>query len=95
MESARPTLFRMITKTGAARFRPDTDRRSVSIGHVDHQRDSLDGSKTIFEEISNGKDKDRCRRQIPFPSPCLNIARFNFKRRPAAKEGVAMFRAAR
>ena len=50
---------------------------SVSIGYVDQQRDSLDGNKTIFEEISDGKDK------IDVGGDSISsrayIARFNFR----------------
>jgi ATP-binding cassette ChvD family protein len=53
----KTTLFKMITK----QEQPDSGQievgESVSVGHVDQQRDALDGSKTIFEEVSDGKDK--------------------------------------
>ena len=73
----KTTLFRMITK----QEQPDSGQieigESVSIGYVDQQRDSLDGSKTIFEEISDGKDK------IDVGGDSISsrayIARFNFR----------------
>ncbi|HPD48432.1 MAG TPA: energy-dependent translational throttle protein EttA [Anaerohalosphaeraceae bacterium] len=52
----KTTLFRMIT----GQERPDAGQieigPTVSIGYVDQHRDALDGDKTIFEEISDGKD---------------------------------------
>ncbi len=52
----KTTLFRMITNQEL----PDSGQieigSTVSIGHVDQHRDALDGDKTIFEEISDGKD---------------------------------------
>lgn len=53
----KTTLFRMIT----GQERPDGGRitvgESVAIAYVDQERDSLDGNKTIFEEIAEGKDR--------------------------------------
>jgi len=73
----KTTLFRMITK----QEQPDTGQietgESVSIGHVDQHRDSLDGGKTIFEEVSEGQDK------IDVGGDSISsrayIARFNFR----------------
>ena len=73
----KTTLFRMITKQEL----PDSGQieigDSVSIGYVDQQRDSLDGNKTIFEEISDGEDK------IDVGGDSISsrayIARFNFR----------------
>jgi len=52
----KTTLFRMITNQEL----PDSGQieigPTVSIGYVDQHRDALDGDKTIFEEISDGKD---------------------------------------
>jgi sulfate-transporting ATPase len=52
----KTTLFRLIT----GQEKPDSGKieigSTVSIGHVDQHRDALDGGKTIFEEISDGKD---------------------------------------
>jgi ATP-binding cassette ChvD family protein len=54
--AGKTTLFRMIT--GAEK--PDKgDIRigeSVSLGYVDQSRDSLDGKKNVWEEISGGND---------------------------------------
>ena len=54
--AGKTTLFRMITgqekpDKGAIRI-GDT----VKLGYVDQSRDSLDGNKTVWEEISGGKD---------------------------------------
>ena len=52
----KTTLFRMITN----QEQPDSGQidigPTVSIGYVDQHRDALDGDKTIFEDISEGKD---------------------------------------
>jgi ATP-binding cassette ChvD family protein len=54
--AGKTTLFRMITK----QEKPDKGTikvgESVHLGYVDQSRDSLDGSKTVWEEISNGQD---------------------------------------
>ena len=52
----KTTLFRLIT----GQEKPDSGKieigSTVSIGYVDQHRDALDGGKTVFEEISDGKD---------------------------------------
>jgi ATP-binding cassette ChvD family protein len=54
--AGKTTLFRMIT----AQEKPDAGTikigESVHLGYVDQSRDSLDGKKTVWEEISNGQD---------------------------------------
>jgi ATP-binding cassette ChvD family protein len=54
--AGKTTLFRMIT----GQEKPDkgtiTVGESVQLGYVDQSRDSLDGKKTVWEEISNGQD---------------------------------------
>src|SRR5271166_224364 len=54
--AGKTTLFRMIT----GQEKPDkgtiTIGESVHLGYIDHSRDSLDGKKTVFEEISGGND---------------------------------------
>ncbi len=54
--AGKTTLFRMIT----GQEKPDagtiTIGETVRLGYVDQSRDSLDGSKTVWEEISNGQD---------------------------------------
>jgi ATP-binding cassette ChvD family protein len=54
--AGKTTLFRMIT----AQEKPDSGTikvgESVQLGYVDQSRDALDGSKNVWEEISNSQD---------------------------------------
>jgi ATP-binding cassette ChvD family protein len=54
--AGKTTLFRMIT----GQEQPDAGTikigESVHLGYVDQSRDSLDGNKNVWEEISNGQD---------------------------------------
>jgi len=54
--AGKTTLFRMIT----GQEKPDkgtiTIGESVHLGYVDQSRDALDGSKTVWEEISGGNE---------------------------------------
>jgi ATP-binding cassette ChvD family protein len=54
--AGKTTLFRMITE----QEKPDKGTieigESVHLGYVDQSRDSLNGSKTVWEEISGGND---------------------------------------
>jgi len=54
--AGKTTLFRMIT----GQEKPDkgtiTIGESVHLGYVDQSRDSLDGKKTVWEEISGGNE---------------------------------------
>jgi energy-dependent translational throttle protein EttA len=54
--AGKTTLFRMIT----GQDKPDkgtiTTGETVHLGYVDQSRDSLDGSKTVWEEISGGNE---------------------------------------
>ena len=54
--AGKTTLFRMIT----SQEKPDkgsiTIGESVRLGYVDQSRDALDGSKTVWEEISGGNE---------------------------------------
>ena len=54
--AGKTTLFRMIT----SQEKPDAGKikigESVHLGYVDQSRDTLDGSKNVWEEISNGQD---------------------------------------
>ncbi len=54
--AGKTTLFRMIT----GQEKPDsgtvTIGETVHLGYVDQSRDSLDGSKSVWEEISGGND---------------------------------------
>ena len=55
--AGKTTLFRMIT----GQDKPDdgtiTVGESVQLGYVDQSRDTLDGSKNVWEEISGGNDQ--------------------------------------
>ena len=55
--AGKTTLFRMI----AGQEQPDSGElvvgRTVKLAYVDQSRDSLDGSKTTYEEISGGQDE--------------------------------------
>jgi ATP-binding cassette ChvD family protein len=54
--AGKTTLFRMIT----SQEKPDQGTikigESVHLGYVDQSRDSLDGKKTVWEEVSGGQD---------------------------------------
>ena len=54
--AGKTTLFRMITKQETPDKGTITVGESVHLGYVDQSRDSLDGKKTVWEEISNGQD---------------------------------------
>ena len=73
----KTTMFRMITEQES----PDSGKidlgPTVSIGYVDQHRDALDGDRSIFEEIGDGKD------EIYVGNSAMNarayVARFNFR----------------
>jgi ATP-binding cassette ChvD family protein len=54
--AGKTTLFKMIT----GQEKPDAGKitigESVTLGYVDQSRDSLDGKKTVWEEISGGNE---------------------------------------
>jgi ATP-binding cassette ChvD family protein len=54
--AGKTTLFRMITGQEMPDDGNITVGESVHLGYVDQSRDSLDGSKTVWEEISGGND---------------------------------------
>ncbi len=75
--AGKTTLFRMIT----AQERPDQGTikvgESVHFGYVDQSRDTLDGKKTVWEEISGGLDQIQLgKREVNSRAYC---AAFNFK----------------
>src|SRR5437016_8224549 len=75
--AGKTTLFRMITQQD----KPDEGTinvgESVQLGYVDQSRDSLDGKKTVWEEISNGQDIILLgKREVNSRAYCSN---FNFK----------------
>jgi ATP-binding cassette ChvD family protein len=75
--AGKTTLFRMI----AGQEKPDSGNltigKTVKLAYVDQSRDSLDGTKTVYEEISGGED------ELLFGSRKVNAraycAGFNFR----------------
>ncbi len=75
--AGKTTLFRMIT----AQDKPDAGTikvgESVHLGYVDQSRDSLDGKKSVWEEISGGLDQLLLgKREVNSRAYC---SAFNFK----------------
>jgi ATP-binding cassette ChvD family protein len=75
--AGKTTLFRMITN----QERPDAGTieigESVHLGYVDQSRDSLDGAKSVWEEISGGLDQLHLgKREVNSRAYC---SAFNFK----------------
>jgi ATP-binding cassette ChvD family protein len=75
--AGKTTLFRMVT----GQERPDAGTikigESVHLGYVDQSRDSLDGKKNVWEEISGGNDIVLLgKREMNSRAYCSN---FNFK----------------
>jgi ATP-binding cassette ChvD family protein len=75
--AGKTTLFRMITDAE----KPDNGTiqigESVHLGYVDQSRDSLDGKKTVWEEISGGLDQLMLgKREVNSRGYC---SAFNFK----------------
>jgi ATP-binding cassette ChvD family protein len=75
--AGKTTLFRMIT----GQEKPDKGTikvgESVHLGYVDQSRDTLDGSKSVWEEISGGNDMILLgKREMNSRAYCSN---FNFK----------------
>src|SRR6266436_1417201 len=54
--AGKTTLFRMITKQETPDKGTITVGESVHLGYVDQSRDSLDGKKSVWEEISAGNE---------------------------------------
>ena len=75
--AGKTTLFRMITK----QEKPDDGTikigELVHLGYVDQSRDTLDGKKTVWEEISGGLDQLQLgKREVNSRAYC---SAFNFK----------------
>jgi ATPase subunit of ABC transporter with duplicated ATPase domains len=75
--AGKTTLFRMIT----GQEKPDKGTikigESVQLGYVDQSRDTLDGSKTVWQEISDGNDIIHLgKREVNSRAYCSS---FNFK----------------
>jgi len=75
--AGKTTLFRMITGTEQADSGAIRLGDTVQIASVDQSRDSLDDSKTIWEEISDGQDLITVGR-YETPSRAY-VGRFNFR----------------
>ncbi len=54
--AGKTTLFRMITEQETPDDGTFRVGETVKLGYVDQSRDSLDGSKTVFDEIADGLD---------------------------------------
>jgi ATP-binding cassette ChvD family protein len=75
--AGKTTLFRMIT--GQEKVDGGTLRvgETVKLAYVDQSRDTLDGAKTLFDEIAQGADQlEIGKRKIPARA---YVAGFNFK----------------
>ncbi|NQW00721.1 MAG: energy-dependent translational throttle protein EttA [Rhodospirillales bacterium] len=75
--AGKTTLFRMIT----GQEQPDSGTirlgETVKLGYVDQSRDSLDGDKTVWQEISDGQDEiDLGKRTMQSRA---YVSQFNFK----------------
>jgi ATP-binding cassette ChvD family protein len=75
--AGKTTLFRMISAQDQPDFGTIKIGDSVQLGYVDQSRDTLDGKKTVWEEISGGLDQLQLgKREINSRAYC---AAFNFK----------------
>ncbi|MFY9655949.1 MAG: energy-dependent translational throttle protein EttA [Methylocystis sp.] len=75
--AGKTTLFRMITDQEKPDKGSITVGESVHLGYIDQSRDSLDGKKTVWEEISGGNEVIYLgKREINSRAYCSN---FNFK----------------
>jgi ATP-binding cassette ChvD family protein len=75
--AGKTTLFRLIT----GQEKPDSGvikiGETVKLGYVDQSRDSLDGKKTVWEEISSGEEQiELGKRRVQSRA---YVAAFNFK----------------
>src|ERR1700687_6210127 len=75
--AGKTTLFRLIT----GQDKPDSGAikigETVKLGYVDQSRDSLDGKKTVWEEISSGEEQiELGKRKVQSRA---YVAAFNFK----------------
>src|SRR6202012_562026 len=75
--AGKTTLFRMVTKQEKADAGTIKVGDSVKLGYVDQSRDSLDGKKNVWEEISGGVDQLMLgKREVNSRGYC---SAFNFK----------------
>ncbi|PXW16899.1 energy-dependent translational throttle protein EttA [Paraburkholderia caballeronis] len=75
--AGKSTLFRMLTGKETPDSGEIVQGPTVKLAYVDQSRDALDGSKTVFEEISGGADVLAVGK-YETPSRAY-IGRFNFK----------------
>ena len=86
--AGKTTLFRLIT----GQEKPDSGAikigETVNLGYVDQSRDSLDGKKTVWEEISGGNDIVLLgKREV---NSRAYVAAFNFKGGDQQKKVAAL-----
>jgi energy-dependent translational throttle protein EttA len=75
--AGKTTLFRLIAALEAADSGTIRVGDTVKLAHVDQSRDNLEGSRNVWEEISNGEDEiELGSRTVPSRS---YVAMFNFK----------------
>nr|WP_298681776.1 energy-dependent translational throttle protein EttA [uncultured Dongia sp.] len=75
--AGKTTLFRMITGIEQADGGSFKVGETVKLGYIDQSRDSLNGAKTVWEEISDGHDEiELGKRKVPSRA---YVAGFNFK----------------
>jgi ATP-binding cassette ChvD family protein len=75
--AGKTTLFRMITEQEKSDSGTIKIGESVHLGYVDQSRDSLEGKKTVWEEISGGLDQLQLgKREVNSRAYC---SAFNFK----------------
>lgn len=75
--AGKTTLFRMITQQETPDVGSISIGDTVQLGYIDQSRDSLDGNKTVWEEISGGLDVIQLGKQeVKSRAYC---AWFNFK----------------
>ncbi len=75
--AGKTTLFRMITGQEQPDAGTFTVGETVKLGYIDQSRDSLDDSKTVWDEISDGLDMIQLGNG-ELPSRAY-VSRFNFK----------------
>ncbi|MBT8075605.1 MAG: energy-dependent translational throttle protein EttA [Gammaproteobacteria bacterium] len=75
--AGKSTLFRMLTGTEKPDSGQITIGSTVQLAYVDQSRDSLNGDKTVWEEISDGSENVSVG-QFTMPSRAY-VSRFNFR----------------
>jgi ATP-binding cassette ChvD family protein len=86
--AGKTTLFRLITGQEKADKGTIKIGETVNLGYVDQSRDSLDGNKTVWEEISGGNDIVLLgKREV---NSRAYVAAFNFKGGDQQKKVAAL-----